>query len=113
MRETGFDIGGKVVIVTGADFGIGRGVALMLAEAGATVVPTVLEEGSLEGLRSEAEAAGSLVHPVQLDVSDVGAINHVVDSIVTEHERIDVLFNNAGLGYGHPALAVTEWDWTR
>ncbi len=111
MRETGFDIGGKVVIVTGADFGIGRGVALMLAEAGATVVPTVLEEGSLEGLRSEAEAAGSLVHPVQLDVSDVGAINHVVDSIVTEHERIDVLFNNAGLGYGHPALAVTESDW--
>jgi NAD(P)-dependent dehydrogenase (short-subunit alcohol dehydrogenase family) len=111
MRETGFDIEGKVVIVTGADFGIGRGVALMLAEAGATVVPTVLEEASLDDLRSEAEAAGLVVHPVQLDVSDVGAIQHVVGSIVAEHGRIDVLFNNAGLGFGHPALAVTESDW--
>ena len=111
MRETGFDIEGKVVIVTGADFGIGRGVALMLAEVGATVVPTVLEEGSLDDLRSEAEAAGLVVHPVQLDVSDVGAIRHAVDSIVAEHGRIDVLFNNAGLGFGHPALAVTESDW--
>jgi NAD(P)-dependent dehydrogenase (short-subunit alcohol dehydrogenase family) len=111
MRETGFDIEGKVVIVTGADFGIGRGVALMLAEASATVVPTVLEEASLDDLRSEAEAAGLVVHPVQLDVSDVGAIQHVVGSIVAEHGRIDVLFNNAGLGFGHPALAVTESDW--
>jgi NAD(P)-dependent dehydrogenase (short-subunit alcohol dehydrogenase family) len=111
MRETGFDIEGKVVIVTGADFGIGRGVALMLAEARATVVPTVLEEASLDDLRSEAEAAGLVVHPVQLDVSDVGAIQHVVGSIVAEHGRIDVLFNNAGLGFGHPALAVTESDW--
>ena len=111
MRETGFDIEGKVVIVTGADFGIGRGVALMLAEVGATVVPTVLEGGSLDDLRSEAEAAGLVVHPVQLDVSDVGAIRHAVDSIVAEHGRIDVLFNNAGLGFGHPALAVTESDW--
>jgi NAD(P)-dependent dehydrogenase (short-subunit alcohol dehydrogenase family) len=111
MRETGFDIEGKVVIVTGADFGIGRGVALMLAEAGATVVPTVLEEASLDDLRSEAEAAGLVVHPVQLDVTDVEAIQHVVGSIVAEHGRIDVLFNNAGLGFGHPALAVTESDW--
>ena len=111
MRETGFDIDGKVIIVTGADFGIGRGVALMLAAEGATVVPTVLQERSLDDLRSEAAATGLLVHPVQLDLSDVGAIRRTVEGIAAEHGRIDVLFNNAGLGYGHPALAVTESDW--
>ncbi len=111
MRETTFSIEGKVIIVTGADFGIGREVALMLAEAGARVVPTVLEEANLDGLRAEAGARGVAVHPVQLDVSDVEAIRRVVGSIVDAHQRIDVLFNNAGLGYGHPALAVTESDW--
>jgi NAD(P)-dependent dehydrogenase (short-subunit alcohol dehydrogenase family) len=111
MRETGFDIEGKVIIVTGADFGIGRGVALMLAEAGAIVVPTVLEEGSVLDLREEAAAHDLVVYPVRLDVTDVSAIRQVVDAIVADHRHIDVLFNNAGLGFGHPALAVTEADW--
>jgi NAD(P)-dependent dehydrogenase (short-subunit alcohol dehydrogenase family) len=111
MRETGIDIDGKVIIVTGTDFGIGRGVALMLADAGAVVVPTVLEEASLDDIRKDAASKGVEVHPVQLDVGDVAAIRRMVASVKAEHQRIDVLFNNAGLGYGHPALAVTEADW--
>jgi NAD(P)-dependent dehydrogenase (short-subunit alcohol dehydrogenase family) len=111
MRETSFDIVGKVMVVTGADFGIGRGVSLMLAEAGAMVVPTVLEQANLEDIRREADAAGVQVSPVRLDVTDVGMIRDVVEAIAAEHGRIDVLFNNAGLGYGHPALDVTESDW--
>ena len=111
MRDTDFDIIGRVIVVTGTDFGIGRGIALMLAEAGATVVPTVLEEANLEDLRRDAEARGLTVSPVQLDVSSVESIRAAVHAIVAEHGRIDALFNNAGLGYGHPALAVTEHDW--
>ncbi len=111
MRETDFDISGKVVIVTGADFGIGRGVALMLAEAGATVVPTILEASSGEGLRREADERGLRIHPVRLDLTDAAMIRSVVDAIEAEQGRIDVLFNNAGLGFGHPAFAVTEADW--
>lgn len=111
MRETNFDVTGSVVVVTGTDFGIGRGLALMLAEAGATVVPTVLEDANVEDIRRDAEAKGGQVHPAQLDVSDVESIHRAVDGIVAEHGRIDVLFNNAGLGYGHAALDVTEADW--
>lgn len=111
MRETGFSIEDRVVVVTGADFGIGRGVALMLAEVGATVVPTVLEQENLDGLREQASHDGLVVHPVRLDLTDTAAIRDVVERIATDHGRIDVLFNNAGLGFGHPALAVTESDW--
>jgi NAD(P)-dependent dehydrogenase (short-subunit alcohol dehydrogenase family) len=111
MRETDFDVTGKVVIVTGADFGIGRGVALMLADAGATVVPTVLEASNVEDLHGEAGARGSEVRPIGLDLTDVAMIRSVVEAIRAEHGRIDVLFNNAGLGFGHPAFAVTEADW--
>jgi NAD(P)-dependent dehydrogenase (short-subunit alcohol dehydrogenase family) len=111
MRETDFDVTGLVIVVTGTDFGIGRGLALMMAEAGATTVPTVLEETSLEDIRQDAISQGHEVHPVQLDVSDVASISRAVQGIVAEHGRIDVLFNNAGLGYGHAALDVTEADW--
>ena len=111
MRETTFDIDGKVTIVTGASFGIGRGVAMMLAEAGATVVPTVVTEADLPSLLEDAAGRGVQIHPVVLDVSDVRSIEAAVARIVAEHGRIDVLFNNAGLGYGHPALSVTEADW--
>ena len=111
MRETNFDITGKVTIVTGASFGIGRGVAMMLAEAGATTVPTVVAEADLPDLLEDARTRGVEVHPVVLDVTDVRSIDAAVKQIVAEHGRLDVLFNNAGLGYGHPALAVTEADW--
>jgi NAD(P)-dependent dehydrogenase (short-subunit alcohol dehydrogenase family) len=111
MRETDFAIDGKVIIVTGADFGIGRGVSLMLAEAGATVVPTVLEASNVEGLRGEAAERGLDVHPVRLDLTNVPMVRSVVEAIRGEHERIDALFNNAGLGFGHAAFAVTEADW--
>lgn len=109
--ETDFDLTGKVVIVTGATMGIGRGVAMALAEVGATVVPTGLTEEDLVDIRQDAERRGLRVHPVQLDLTEVSSIHAAVDRVVAEHGRIDVLFNNAGLGYGHPALAVTEADW--
>lgn len=109
--ETNFDLTDKVVIVTGATMGIGRGVSMALAEVGATVVPTVLAESDLDDIRREAEDRGVRVHPVLLDLTAVRSIHAAVNQVIAEHGRIDVLFNNAGLGFGHPALAVTEADW--
>ncbi len=109
--ETDFDLRDKVIIVTGATMGIGRGVSMSLAEVGATVVPTVLAEADLAGLQREATDRGVRLYPVVLDLTDVGSIRAVVERVAAEHGRIDVLFNNAGLGFGHPALAVTEADW--
>jgi NAD(P)-dependent dehydrogenase (short-subunit alcohol dehydrogenase family) len=109
--EINFDLRAKVIIVTGATMGIGRGVAMALAEVGATVVPTGLVPQDLDDIRRDAESRGLAVHPVLLDLTDVGSIQSAVDRIIADHGRIDVLFNNAGLGFGHPALAVTEADW--
>jgi len=111
MRETSFDVTGRVIVVTGATMGIGRGVALALAEAGATVVPTVMAEPEIADILADAARRGVTVNPVILDLSDVRSIHAAVDRVVSEHGRIDVLFNNAGLGFGHAALDVTEGDW--
>ena len=109
--EINFELDGKVVVVTGATMGIGRGVSMALAETGAIVVPTGLEPGDLDEIRADAAGRGLEVHPVLLDLTDLRSIDAAVQEVVAAHGRIDVLFNNAGLGFGHPALAVTAADW--
>jgi NAD(P)-dependent dehydrogenase (short-subunit alcohol dehydrogenase family) len=109
--EDRFSLEARVIVVTGASKGIGRELAVLLAGTGATVVPTVRTERDADDLLAEAGRAEVALHPQLLDVSDVGQINTAVAQIVTTHGRIDVLVNNAGLGYGHAALDVTESDW--
>jgi NAD(P)-dependent dehydrogenase (short-subunit alcohol dehydrogenase family) len=105
-----FDMGGKVVLVTGASQGIGRELAVLLAEAGAVVVPTVRSVAAADELRTEAAGRGVAVSPVLLDVRHTSSIDSAVAEAVERHGRIDVLVNNAGLGHAHRALEVTESD---
>jgi NAD(P)-dependent dehydrogenase (short-subunit alcohol dehydrogenase family) len=109
--EDRFSLEARVIVVTGASKGIGRELAVLLAGTGATVVPTVRTERDADDLLAEAGRAEVALHPQLLDVSDVGQIDTAVAQIVATHGRIDVLVNNAGLGYGHAALDVTESDW--
>ena len=111
MRETTFDVQGRVIVVTGATMGIGRGVSMLLAEAGMTVVPTVMSDPERDDLLAEAGERHAVLDPVLLDLTDVSSIAAAVDTAIATHGHIDALFNNAGLGAGHPALAVTEQDW--
>jgi NAD(P)-dependent dehydrogenase (short-subunit alcohol dehydrogenase family) len=106
-----FDLSGRVVIVTGASKGIGRELTILLAETGAIVVPTVRAHADSDAVASEAQSHGLTVHPQQLDVRDVASITEAVSSIVAAHGRIDVLVNNAGLGFARAAFDVTEADW--
>ncbi len=111
MRETTFDIGGRVIVVTGATMGIGRGVSFALADAGATVVPTVMSDAEMDELLAESRDRGLTLHPVVLDLTSVASIHEAVAATHAAHGRIDALFNNAGLGAGHAALDVSEDDW--
>ena len=107
-----FDLSGRVVVVTGASKGIGRELTVLLAETGAVVVPTVRTDADLAELASEAQSRGMTVHPQRLDVRDVASITEAVSAIVATHGAIDVLVNNAGLGFARAAPRdVTEADW--
>jgi NAD(P)-dependent dehydrogenase (short-subunit alcohol dehydrogenase family) len=106
-----FSLGGRVVVVTGASKGIGRELIGLLAETGAVIVPTARTDSDLAAIASEAQSRGIAVYPQRLDVRDIGSIEEAVSAIVAAHGRIDVLVNNAGLGFARAAFDVTEADW--
>lgn len=106
-----FDLAGRVVVVTGASKGIGRELTILLADAGAVVVPTVRTDADAAAIVSEAQSHGVTVHPRRLDVRDVASIAKAVSDVVAAHRRIDVLVNNARLGFARDAFDVTEAEW--
>ena len=106
-----FDLSGRVVVVTGASKGIGRELTILLAETGAVVAPTVRTDADATSLVVEAQSRGLVVHPQRIDVRDVASITEAVSDVVSAHGRIDVLVNNAGLGFARAAFDVNETDW--
>lgn len=102
----------QVALVTGANRGIGRQIALDLARAGARVVLSARRIESLEATCAEIESEGGQCDRVALDVLDENQVNGVVDYIVTTYGRIDLLVNNAGIGAGSAQpwdLPVEDW----
>jgi len=104
-----FDVEGKTALVTGAARGLGRAIALALADAGADVALGVRRSGA-DALAEEIRAMGRRALVVQMDVTDLGQIRDGVASTIAEFGRLDILVNNAGLGPENPAEAVTEAD---
>jgi len=88
-----------VILVTGANSGIGRATAVHLAAAGHTVHGAMRDLAKGAKLQDEAAAAGAAVHPVRLDVADDASVREGVQQVLDAEGRIDVLVNNAGLGY--------------
>src|SRR5271167_2083240 len=96
------DLSGRVVLVTGGSRGIGRAVALALAEAGADVaVNFVTRAVEAEVVGRLVRAAGRRAVVIAADVSDSGAVAAMVGSVVAALGPIDVLVNNAGIGPVH------------
>jgi len=90
---------GRVAVVTGAGSGIGRACAIRLAAEGATVVCAGRRDLSDEGETARLiQGAGGRAEPVELDVSDEGAVQRVIERVVAQYGRLDVLVNNAGVG---------------
>ena len=106
-----FSLVDRVVLVTGASRGIGRGLVEACAAAGATVAVTARSVTDAQAVADDVVAAGGSAAAYALDVSDVGSIQAVVDTVGDRHGRLDVLVANAGLGANHAALDVTERDW--
>jgi NAD(P)-dependent dehydrogenase (short-subunit alcohol dehydrogenase family) len=105
-----FDLTGQTALVTGAARGLGRAIALSLAEAGADVALGLREESSDGGLGSEIRNLGRRALPLAMDVTDLDQSRAAIDRAVAEFGRLDILVNNAGGGIGGAAIDVTEED---
>jgi NAD(P)-dependent dehydrogenase (short-subunit alcohol dehydrogenase family) len=103
-----FDLGGKVALVTGASRGIGRALALGLAEAGASVVVAARNLELCGAVVREIEEAGGAAFAHAVDVADLAAHQPLVDAAIERFGRLDVLVNNAGVLKPHFTVRVTE-----
>lgn len=94
---TQFDLTGRVAVVTGASRGIGRAIAVGLADAGADVVVAARSTGDLEETADRVRERGQRADVVSTDVTDPASVTALVDATVEAFDRLDVLVNNAGI----------------
>ena len=104
---------GKLALVTGAASGIGRATALAFARAGADLVVCDLNEAALEETAAAARALGRRVLARRVDVASRDDVRTFADAVHREHEAVDVLMNNAGVGLGGGFLetGLEDWEW--
>ncbi len=95
-----FDLTDRVAIVTGGSDGIGKGIALGLAEAGASVVIAARTQDKIDAVVAEIKALGLRSIGVSTDVTEEAQVAHLVDATVKEFGKIDILVNNAGSSWG-------------
>jgi len=108
-----FRLDGKAAIVTGGGRGLGRAMAVALAEAGADVVVVARRRDDLQQTVKAVQAAGRRAYSVAGDVTDPQVAPHAVEAALRELGRLDILVNNAGL-YHMQALEETSLeDWRR
>lgn len=99
-----FRLAGKVVVITGASSGLGRGFAHALSQAGATLALGSRRHDSLTELADQIIASGGSVITHRTDVTDPGDCTALARAAIGVFGRLDVLINNAGAGSAVPAL---------
>src|SRR5947207_1857061 len=104
-----FKLNGKVAIVTGAGRGLGQGMALGLAEAGADVA--LVGSNTTEETAKQVRALGRRACEIKANLMHADAVSRIVDTTVKELGGIDILVNNAGIIRRAGILEFTEQDW--
>jgi 3-oxoacyl-[acyl-carrier protein] reductase len=106
------ELDGRVALITGASRGIGRAVAVALADRGADVVVNYRQRSSdAESAAAEIHALGRTAFVVQADVSQALEVDRLVSAAIARFGKIDILVNNAGIARVQPMDEVSEADW--
>ncbi|MGA7342713.1 MAG: SDR family oxidoreductase [Terracidiphilus sp.] len=116
MDYSSFGLQDRIAVVTGASQGIGRAIALGLAEAGAHLVPAKHPVGNMEPIekvRSEIEELGRQVIIVKTDVAQPAQLTALMEAAMAKFGRIDILVNNAGWTGTTSAIDVTEEEYDK
>ncbi|WP_100406451.1 2-dehydro-3-deoxy-D-gluconate 5-dehydrogenase KduD [Bacillus solitudinis] len=105
----GFSLEGKVALVTGASRGLGQGMAVGLAEAGADVIGAGVS--NMSETKQKVEALGRKFYEIKADLSQSGAAKQLVADAKEQTGKIDILVNNAGIIRRAEAADFTDEDW--
>lgn len=111
MSFTGLDLTGRIAVVIGATSGIGKAIALGLADAGADVVPTGRRAQLAGESAREIEARGRRSLAIATDVSDTSSIQALADTVIEKFGKVDILVNAAGRTIRRPTIDVSDDEW--
>ena len=109
-----FNLGGKVALVTGSSRGVGRGIALTLARAGADVIVNYLgSEAAARAVAEEITTLGRRASVIRADVSEEQDVRAMFAQIMADYGRLDILVNNAGTSQPKDIFEMDTADWDR
>lgn len=112
MGYKGLELNGKAAVVIGGTSGIGRAIALGLAQAGADVAPSSRRQDQVEAAAREIEALGRRSLPVASDVTDRASLEKLLHSAIDAFGKVDILVNSAGRTKRTPSLDLAEEEWS-
>ncbi|RIW28602.1 SDR family oxidoreductase [Bacillus salacetis] len=110
MSQQLFNLSGKVAAITGATRGIGKSMAIALAEAGADIA-LLQRDTERTDIKSEIELTGRKCIIIPCDLEKKEEVKEAIPNVVREYGQIDILVNNAGIQRRSPSVDFSETDW--
>lgn len=111
MSYPGLDLNGKTAVVIGGSSGIGRALAIGLAQAGADVIPSARRAQEVAAAASEIERLGRRSLRITCDVTSESSLHQLLQEALRAFGKVDILVNSAGIAKRLPTLELSDQDW--